>query len=350
MMKLNLKSVIAAACLVSSISSAIAAPIHFPANKRKAKNKTIVFVIGDHEYKSERSMPLMANILAERHGFDCYAVFSTDEKGKITPSADNIEGLEILEKADLMVSYNRFRCLPDEQMQHIVDYLATGKPIIGMRTSTHAFNYAKNPDSKFAKYSYNYKGDDYKGGFGKQVLGETWIGHWGKKHKESSRGVFAPGQKRHPILKGIKDGEIWGTTDVYEVKLPLTEGCTPILLGEVVDGMTFDSPALADKDPKSKNHKERKNSPMMPVSWTYQRPVGEKGRVFTSTIGGERSGVDEFDRAGMRRMFVNACYWTLKIENQIPYSSDVTPTFDLKKNPFKRGVTPEKALKAAYGK
>ena len=339
-----------AATLTTSISLSHAAPLHFPANKGIEKKKKIVFLIGDHEYKSERSMPIMANILAERHGFDCYAVFSTNDKGKISPSANNMEGLDALKDADLMVTYNRFRCLPDEQMQHIVDYLATGKPIIGIRTSTHAFNYDKNRESKFAKYSYDYKGDDYPGGFGKQVLGETWIGHWGKKHKESSRGIIAPDQKNHPIVKGIKDGEIWGTTDVYEVTLPLTEGCTPILLGQVVDGMKFDSPALADKNPESKNHKDRKNSPMMPVSWTYQRPVGEKGKVFTTTIGGERGGVCEFDRAAMRKLFVNATYWTLNLEDQIPEDNNVTPTFKIEENPFKSGADPTEALKAAYAK
>jgi len=347
-MKLITKLSSIAIALVASSTFASAEHIYFPANKKLKKNKKIVFVISDREYKSERSMPLMANILAERHGFDCYALLSTDEEGKIDPEADNIEDLELLKDADLMVSYTRFRELPDEQMQHFVDYLDTGKPVIGVRTSTHAFNYNKKSKSKFKKYSYNYKGDDYKGGFGKQVLGESWIGHWGKKHKESSRGRFAPDQKDHPILKGVKDGQIWGTTDVYEVKLPLPEGCTPILLGEVVDGMTEDSPALADKDSNSENHKDRKNSPMMPVSWTYSRPVGEKGRVFTTTIGGERSRIDEFHNEGMRRMFVNACYWTLKLEDEIPDKSNVTPTFNLKKNPFKKGVVPADALKAAY--
>lgn len=349
-MKLSNKLATLSATLTASMSFTNANPIHFPANQELKKNKKIVFVIGDHEYKSERSMPLMANILAERHGFDCYALFSTNKGGKIDQKANNIENLEILKDADLMVSYTRFRSLPDEQMQHFVDYLDTGKPVIGVRTSTHAFKYDKKSKSPFAKYSFDYTGEDYKGGFGKQVLGENWVAHWGVKKKESSRGIFAPDQQAHPIFKGIKDGQIWGPTDIYQTSLPLTEGCTPILLGQVVDGMTPDSPALADKDPKSENHKDRKNSPMIPVSWTYSRPVGEKGRVFTTTIGGERGGIDDFDNEGMRRMFVNACYWTLKLEDDIPAMSDVTPTFNIKENPFKRGVVPAEALKAAYAK
>lgn len=331
-------------CFALSATFAEANPLHFSGNKEIAKNKKIVFVIGDHEYKSETSMPFMAHLIAERHGFDCSILFTTDTKnGTINPNVDNIQGLEVLNEADLMVMFTRFRCLPDEQMQHIVNYLDSGKPVIGVRTSTHAFNYKKNPDSKFAKYSYNYKGDDYLGGFGKQVLGETWLSHWGSHKKESTRGRIAQGQEQHPILTGIQDGEIWGTTDIYEAKLPMMGGCTPILLGEALAGMTPDSPPAEPKNLQSTNHRDRKNSPMMPISWTYERPVGMKGRVFTTTIGGALSGVDDFENEGMRRLFVNACYWTLNLEHEIPKKADVRPTFTT--NAFKRGAIPAEALK-----
>ena len=63
------------------------------------------------------------------------------EDGTINPNRrDNIPGLEALETADLMVIFTRFRNLPDDQMKHIVDYVESGKPIVGMRTATHAFN------------------------------------------------------------------------------------------------------------------------------------------------------------------------------------------------------------------
>ncbi|MFT5470483.1 MAG: azurin/lysophospholipase L1-like esterase [Verrucomicrobiales bacterium] len=85
-----------------------------------------------------------------------------------------------------------------------------------------------------------------------------------------------------------------------------------------------------------------KNAPMMPIAWTYRRPVGAKGRVFASTIGGAMAGKDDWANEGMRRMFVNACFWTLEMEDQIPTKADVTPV--LQPNPFKRGVKPEEAL------
>ena len=96
-------------------------------------------------------------------------------------------------------------------MKLIVDYLDSGKPLISLRTTTHAFNYAKHKDSPYARYSYNSK--DPKGGFGREVVGETWVNHYGVHKKESTRGLIAPGMEDHPIVKGVED--IWGPSDVY---------------------------------------------------------------------------------------------------------------------------------------
>src|SRR5204863_9701760 len=128
-----------------------------------------------------------------------------DKDGTINPNVNNVPNLEALKTADLMVIFTRFLNLPDEQMQHVADYLAAGKPVVGLRTATHAFNIPK--DRKFAKFSYNSGAADYKQGFGKQVLGETWVNHHGAHGKEGTRGKFTDAGAKHPILKGIKDGE-----------------------------------------------------------------------------------------------------------------------------------------------
>src|SRR5262249_53350950 len=149
------------------------------------------------------------------------------------PNASNIPGLEALKTADLMVVFLRFRNLPDEQMKHFVDYVEAGKPVVGLRTATHAFNI---PAGKtYSKYSYNNKAWD--GGFGRQVLGETWVNHHGAHGKESTRGLIAKGQEGHPIVRGIKDGDVWGPTDVYTVKLPLPGDSRPLVMGQVLKGM-----------------------------------------------------------------------------------------------------------------
>src|SRR5207302_9208131 len=108
----------------------------------------------------------------------------------------------------VMVSLERFRDLPDEDMKHIDDYLKAGKPVIGLRTATHAFNVAKG--KTYERYGWGYKGPEkeWEQGFGRLVLGETWISHHGDHKNTSTRGIFAPGAKDSPLLNGIKDGEV----------------------------------------------------------------------------------------------------------------------------------------------
>ena len=113
------------------------------------KGKHVVLLSGDEEYRSEEAMPQLGKILSTHHGFKCTVLFAIDKKtGEINPNvADNIPGIEALEKADLVIMALRFRKLPDEQMKHFVDYVESGRPTIGMRTSTHAFNYDKKVET-----------------------------------------------------------------------------------------------------------------------------------------------------------------------------------------------------------
>src|SRR5207249_7144718 len=134
------------------------------------KGKRIVLLSGDEEYRSEEALPMLAKILAVRHGFTCTVLFSINPAdGTIDPvNQTNIPGLETLDSADLCVMALRFRELPDAAMKHFVDYVNAGKPIIALRTSTHAFAYGRNKQSPYAKYDWQSK--DWPGGFGQQAL------------------------------------------------------------------------------------------------------------------------------------------------------------------------------------
>ena len=168
------------------------------------KGKHIVFLAGDHEYRSEESLPALARILAKHYGFKCSVFFTTDPKtGFIEPGSSNISGLEALKTADLLVVFLRFQDFPDDQMQHIADYLDRGGPVVGFRTATHAFQ-IKRADAKFRKFDWQNK-DDFPGGFGRQILGETWVSHYGTNHKQSSRLLLQADELTHPILRGVKD-------------------------------------------------------------------------------------------------------------------------------------------------
>src|SRR5262249_18155382 len=147
--------------------------------------KHVVLVAADDEYRSEELIPQLAKILAKHHGFKCTVLFAIDRQdGTISPAQrDNIPGLEALESAALLVLFARFRELPDDQMKGIVDYATSGRPMIALRTSTHPFQYGRNSESPYAKYTFNSK--DPAGGFGRLVFGETWAGHYGGHQKES---------------------------------------------------------------------------------------------------------------------------------------------------------------------
>ncbi len=284
--------------------------------------KHIVLISGDEEYRSEEALPQLGKILAVHHGFKCTVLFAVDPKsGEIAPNNQkNIPGTEALKTADLMIVALRFRNLPDEQMKNIVDYVEAGKPVVGMRTSTHAFNIPGG--QTYSKYSNSYGGDDYKDGFGRQVLGEKWISHHGHHGHEASLGLIAKGQAEHPILRGIKDGDIFGPTDVYRVRLPLPGDSKPLVMGQVLSGMEPDSgPAKPSEDGKDKN------DPMMPVAWTKSY---KDGRIFTTTMGA----ANDMPSEGLRRLLVNASYWCVGLEAKIPKSSCVDVVGEFKPSNF----------------
>jgi hypothetical protein len=278
----------------------------------------IVLVSGDEEYRSEEALPQLGKILAARHGFRCTVLFAIDPAtGEIYPDVNNnIPGLEALDDADLMIIATRFRNLPDGQMQHIVSYVESGRPIIGMRTATHAFNIPA--EGTYARYGW--QSTEWDGGFGRQVLGETWISHHGKHKEQSTRGVPAPGMEGHPLVRGCDD--IWGPTDVYGVRLPLPGDSQPLVLGQVLTGMQpGDGPIDGDQ-----------NNPLMPVAWikTYESPGGESARVFTTTMGA----ATDLESAGVRRLVVNAAYWCLGMEMQIPAAANVELVGEYRPTPY----------------
>jgi hypothetical protein len=289
------------------------------------KGKHIVLVSGDDEYRSEETLPQFGKILAVRHGFRCTVLFAIDPKdGTINPDQrDNIPGLEALKTADLMVLFLRMRVLPDEQVALIAEYVDSGRPIVALRTSTHAFELPA--ESKFANYTWTNKDPAWEGGFGRQVLGETWISHHGDHGKQSTRGILSPEAAKHPILRGITDGDIWGPTDVYGVRLPLPGDSQPLVLGQVLEGMQpTDNPVVG-----------KQNDPMMPVAWTksYTGAAGKKSRNFTTTMGASQ----DFESEGLRRLLVNACYWALAMEEQIPDKSNVELVGEFKPRRFSFG-------------
>jgi hypothetical protein len=237
--------------------------------------------------------------------------------------------MEALQSADVCVMALRFRELPDSQMKFFVDYVNSGKPLIALRTSTHAFQYPPNSSSAYAKYDWRSK--EWPGGFGQQVLGETWVSHHGDHGKESTRGVVEEANRAHPILSGVQ--AVWVPTDVYTVA-HLPANAEVLMRGQVLAGMKPDAPPVVGS----------KNSPMMPIVWVreYAASGGKTSRICTTTMG---AAVD-LENEGLRRLLVNAVYWAAGLEKQVPARADVryvgeyTPTwFGFGK--FKPGIKPD---------
>ncbi len=284
----------------------------YPGGEGPGKGKHIVFVTGEESYRSEESMPLMARILSKHHGFKCSVLFAIDPAdGTINPMVkDNIPGLEALETADLMVAFLRWRELPDDQMKRIVDYTESGRPIVGIRNATHPFRYAKRKDSPYAKWDSASK--DPQGGWGRAVLGETWVSHYGKNLVESTRCDAAPGAADHPILRGIPKS-FWIPDDVYGIGA-LHGDCAPVLLGQPLAAWKPDAPPVDKK--------------AIPIAWTktYAGEKGKAARVFTTTMGHG----DVFKEEPFRRLFANACYWAMGMEDRIDGKAnvDLVGTYD----------------------
>lgn len=291
----------------------------FEGKEGPGKGKHIVLISGDEEYRSEESYPMLAQILATHHGFKCTVLFAIDPKKRtVNPYVNNnVPGLETLTTADLIIVGLRWRQLPDRQMKYFDEYLKSGKPILLTRTGNHAFRFT---EGNYLHYTYNYKEkeNDIKHpwfrGFGGFLSGDHYHKHHGRHKHESTRGIFAPEAKGNPVLNGISDGEIWGSTDVYGARLGHVN-VRPIVLGQV---LTRES----KYDPRDKNYGnkptdfkpvEGKNSPMIPVAWykDYKHPESSKtGLCFTTTMGSST----DFENAGLRRLTVNATYQLLNLE------------------------------------
>lgn len=309
-------------------ASATEGCIVFEGKEGPGKGKHIVLLAGDEEYRSEECLPMLAKILAERHGFKCTVAFAVTD-GVIDPNNQvNVPGFAELATADACIMLMRFRHPPDNLLKYFADYVESGKPIIGLRTSTHAFT--SIPGTSPYK-SYNQ--------FGKTVLGEEWVNHWGGHKHEATKGIFEPGAKDDPILKGVES--VFGDTDVYEAYPPADAKI--LVRGQVLKGMKPEDPPAEYKKKRSRGDKAEQgiNDPMMPVIWTRINKTagGKENKILCSTMGS----ATDLQNEGLRRIVVNAVYWGLGMD--VPAKADVTIVGEFKPtmygfNGFIKGVKP----------
>lgn len=258
-----------------------------------AEKPLIVFVTGDHEYSGEFTMPLLAADLEKNYNMRTVVLKSHPDQN----AEENIPGLDTLKHADLAVFFLRWRRLPAGQLAPIDKYLKSGKPVIGFRTSTHAFNYPEGHASR----EWNAFGERAFGappGWG----GEANHTHYG--HESSTDVSVIEEQAAHPVLKGV-DKSFHVRSWLYKV-LPdyPAKGSTWLLMGKAVD---------PNKEDAIEN----------PVAWTWTSASGAK--TFMTTLGHP----EDFREEAVQRLFVNAVHWALdkpvpdqwagKVDINVPY-------------------------------
>ncbi|MBK1832838.1 PVC-type heme-binding CxxCH protein [Roseibacillus ishigakijimensis] len=271
--------------------------LHFEGNPDlPGQNKHVVLISGDEEYRSEESCPMLAKILSKRYGFQTTVLFAVNPEGNFIDNQyqKNIPGMEAVSDAEVVVIGTRFRDLPEVQLQPLADYLNEGKPIIGFRTSTHAFR----TKSTTGNIEWN--------NFGPNFMGEGWVNHYGKHKVQGARSeVHSEAAAEHVVMNGV--GPIFAESDVYGINAVNDDNATILLDGIVTESLQPDSQDVTGKEPQ-------------PAAWLreYTTPNGGKGQAFCSTFGSSC----DFDDEDLRRLFVNVIFHFAGLD--VPEMADVS--------------------------
>jgi hypothetical protein len=239
----------------------------------QGKQPRIVFVCGDHEYSGEATLPLFAEEITKRYGFEATVLKSTPDQNGET----SIPGLEALEGAAAAVFYLRWRRLEDRQLACIDRYVRAGHPVLGLRTSSHAFNFPK----AHANEAWNAWG---KATFGTPP-GWNVEGHRHYGHQATTRVTPDPAQLKNPLLRGAT-----------------AEYTAPSWLYHVLPSYPpSDATVLLHGDAINPNRAAVRN----PIAWTWKNTHG--GRAFYTSLGHP----GDFALEPFQRLLTNALHWAM---------------------------------------
>lgn len=233
-----------------------------------------VFVIGTPHYNPGSTLPPLAEQLEKHYGFRCTVIEPDYNPEK---NLAGIDGLEKLESADVAVFFLRFLTLPDDQLAFLQKYLQSGKPVVGIRTTTHAFSYPMG-----------HKNEIWNNGFGQKAMGSRYF-----IHGQGPTTVLAETGQSHPILTGLTlPSQAAGT--LYLSNIP--DDAVSILRGSGkfkktgkvtnIFGTHTIQPEMTDD-----------------IAWVWENEWG--GRVFGTTIGHPKTLTD----AQWVRFFINGIHW-----------------------------------------
>mgnify|MGYP001161664298 FL=1 len=235
-------------------------------NASASSPKNITFLIAEREYKTVETLPHFAKQhLSENFSRKfCRATNEGEKRNQLSnPSA--------IGKADLLFISVRRRAFKEETMELIRSHIAKGKPIIGIRTASHAFQLRKETLPS---------GHQEWPEWDREIIGGNYNGHYGKELICTIQ--YATNSRHHPLLKKVKIP--FSTPASLYRNSPLPNASTPLLLGSV------------------------KGFPPEPVAWVHQTPA--KGKVFYTSLGHE----EDFKKPTFNQLLINAINWCLENE------------------------------------
>lgn len=226
----------------------------------------IAIMVAENEYETSETLPKFAARCLEKD----YRVEYLSED----PAAENtIVDIERLTDADLLLVSVRRKTLPTSQLQVVRDFVAAGKPVVGIRTASHAFSLR----GKAAP-----QGLDQWLQFDAEVFGGNYSNH--HSNKKASTIASLDAAKEHPILAGIAGKTFSQGGSLYKTS-PLAAGATALLMGQL---------------------QEEPDVPPEPVAWTFERAGG--GRSFYTSLGHRT----DFENPVFRRLLRQAIDWALQ--------------------------------------
>jgi type 1 glutamine amidotransferase len=228
----------AASMLLNSASAVFAAPT-------KGKPIRLCMLSGSEEYKSNESLAAFQELLENKLPVKCSRAF--------WKSKTELPGLDALASCDVMLLFTKRLDIPADRLELIKKYCLAGRPIVGVRTASHAFQ-------KWLELDREILGGDYRGHYGSGVVTKVAI--------ES-------GASDHAVLNGVEPFET--TSKLYKNPHPAND-VKLLLTGSIPD------------------HTE-------PVAWTRSN---RGGRVFYTSLGGP----EDFKHKMFQTLLVNAIFWT----------------------------------------
>jgi putative heme-binding domain-containing protein len=237
-------------------------PFHFKGDIKKR----IVMILGENEYQTWETLPEFARKELEWRGYQVSYVTASPKEGD-----PNFTNFEAIKDADLVLISTRRRTPPKRMMELLRAHVATGKPVVGIRTASHGFDATP-------------AGPDYAAWptFDVDVLGAHYEGHYGNKPPAAPYTLVetVSSNSSHLVLTGVKSGPLRVTSHLYKSR-QLAATTTPLLRGQTEGTNVFE-----------------------PVAWVN---TAQDRRVFYTSLGNP----EDFQLPWFRRLLLNGILWCL---------------------------------------